>query len=296
MGIEVLRSPEPIIAVQRLFGASWGWFFHTLSLLGTAPAIAVVFALVFWISGRRLAYGLLGIVLLATAIDVLIWTLFPVPRPHDPQIIIRAKPGVPSFPSGHTVTATTLWGTLSAFGDMPIAIAIAIVASVMLSRLYLGVHYLVDLLGGITIGLILVVVYQRVWPIILHWFSGRPFRFFLILSLAAPIAVFPFTNFSPRGWEIFGAALGMGISIPLEYWYVHYTPAKILLGKQVLKVAIGLAGMAAIVLVPRLIGGNELARDAITFALVSFWVVFLAPALFARMGLSTTKLAHRFPT
>lgn len=246
----------------------------------------------FWISGRRLAYGLLGIVLLVTATDVLIWTLFPVSRPDDSQIIIRAKPGVPSFPSGYTVTATTLWGTLSVLGYIPIAVAIAIVVGVMIARLYLGVHYLADLFGGLAIGLILVVAYQCLWPTILRWFSGRPFRFFLILGLAAPIAVFPFTSFSPRGWEIFGAALGVGIGMPLEYWYVHYTPTKIPLRKQVLKLTIGLGGLAAIAFLPRLIGGNKLALDAITFAIVSFWVVFLAPALFARMGLSSTELGH----
>ena len=295
MGIEVLWNPEPIIAVQRFFGASWGWFFETISLLGTAKAIALALALAFWISGRRLAYGLLGVVILATVTDVLIWTLFPVQRPHDPQIIIRAKPGVPSFPSGHTVTATTLWGTLTAFGYVPIVASITIVAGVMLARLYLGVHYLADLLGGVLIGLILVVAYQRLWPMILRWFSGRPFRFFLILGLCAPVAVFPFTNFSPRGWEIFGAALGVGIGMPLEYWYVHYNPAKISLGKQVLKLAIGLGGLAAIAFVPRFIGGNELALDAITFALASLWIVFLAPMVFARMGLSETGLTQRFP-
>ncbi len=295
MGIEVLWNPEPIIAVQRFFGASWGWFFETITLLGAAKAMALVFALAFWISGRRLAYGLLGVVLLATVIDVLIWTLFPVQRPHDPQIIIRAKLEAPSFPSGHTVTATTLWGTLTAFGRIPIVASISIVAGVMLSRLYLGVHYLVDVLGGVLIGLILVVAYQRLWPVILRWFSGRPFRFFLILGLCVPVAVFPFTNFSPRGWEIFGAALGVGIGMPLEYWYVHYTPAKISLRKQLLKLTIGLGGLAAIAFVPRLIGGNELALDAITFALASLWIVFLAPMVFARMGLSETGLTQRFP-
>ncbi len=295
MGIDVLWNPEPIIAVQRLFGASWGWFFQTMSLLGTAKAIALVFALAFWISGRRLAYGLLGVVLLATVTDVLIWTLFPVQRPHDPQIIIRAKPGVPSFPSGHTVTATTLWGMLTAFGYFPIVVSIVIVAGVMLARLYLGVHYLADLLGGVLLGLTLVVAYQRLWPMILRWFSGRPFRFFLILGLCVPVAVFPFTNFSPRGWEIFGAALGVGMGMPLEYWFIHYTPTKIPLRKQVVKLASGLGGLAAIVLVPRLIGGNELALDAITFALASLWIVLLAPIVFAGMGLSETGLTQRFP-
>ncbi len=151
MAVDILWSPEPIITIQRLFGVRWNWLFEILTQFGTAKAVTVVFALALWISGRRLAYGLLGVVLLATVINVLIWTIFPVPRPHDPRIIIRTHPGVPSFPSGHTVTATTLWGTLTAFGRIPAAVSVCIVFLVMLARLYLGVHYLADLLGGVAI-------------------------------------------------------------------------------------------------------------------------------------------------
>ncbi|MBD1892556.1 phosphatase PAP2 family protein [Coleofasciculus sp. FACHB-SPT9] len=290
MGIELLWSAESIIGVQRFFGASWSWFFKTLTILGTVPAIAVVFAVVLWIWGRELAYGLLGIILWATFTNVLIWTLFPVARPHDPQIEIREKQTVPSFPSGHTVTATTLWGTLAAFDRIPIVVAGGIVAGVMLSRLYLGVHYPVDLLGGVSIGLILVLTYQRLWFVLLHWFSGRPFRFFLILGLSAPVAVFPFTGFLPQAWEIFGAALGMGIGMPLEYWYVHYSPDILPFQKQMLKLAVGLGGLAMLVLVPRLIGIYGVALEVVTFAIAALWIVFLAPALFVRMKLSSTGL------
>jgi membrane-associated phospholipid phosphatase len=275
MGVEILWSPEPIIFVQRLFGASWNWLFQTLTQFGTATAVTIVFALAFWISGRRLAYGLLGAVVLATVTDVLIWTAFPVPRPHNPQIIIRAHPGVPSFPSGHTVTATTLWGTLTAFDRIPAAMSVCIILAVMLARLYLGVHYLGDVLGGALIGLMLVVIYKRLWPVLVRWFCGRTFQFFLVLGLSAPIAVFPFTSFSPRGWELFGAAVGVGIGMPLEYRYVRYSPAKIPFQKQVLKVAIGLGGIATFVLISRLVGSSGLAHDAVTFGVAALWITFL---------------------
>ncbi|MBF2009469.1 MAG: phosphatase PAP2 family protein [Chlorogloeopsis fritschii C42_A2020_084] len=286
MAVDILWSPEPIITIQRLFGSSWNWLFEALSQFGTAKAVTVMFALALWVWGRQLAYGLLGVVLLGTVIDVLIWTIFPVPRPHDPQIIIRTHPGVPSFPSGHTVTATTLWGTLTAFGRLPAVISVCIVLLVMLSRLYLGVHYLADLLGGAAIALILVVAYQRFWPMLVRWFSGRTFQFFLVLGLSAPIAVFPFTSFSPRGWELFGYAVGLGIGMPLEYWYVRYSPAKISRRKQVLKVAIGLGGLVTLVLVFRLMISSGLVREAVTSGFAALWIAFLAPALFASMGLS----------
>ncbi|MBE9193185.1 phosphatase PAP2 family protein [Gloeocapsopsis crepidinum LEGE 06123] len=286
MAVDLLWSPEPIITIQRFFGASWNWLFQILTQLGTAAAVTVVFALAFWIWGRRLAYSLLGAIVLATVIDVLIWSVFPVPRPHDPRIIIRTHPGVPSFPSGHTVTATTLWGTLTAFGRIPLAITVCIVLVVMLARLYLGVHYLADLLGGAAIGLVLVIAYQRLLPILVRWFSGRTFQFFLVVGLSAPIAVFPFTSFSHRAWELFGTAIGLGIGMPLEYRFVRYSPTKLSLRKQVLKVAIGLGGLVLFVLMSRFILSGGLTREVVTSSLVALWVAFLAPALFTRMGFS----------
>jgi membrane-associated phospholipid phosphatase len=286
MGVEILWSPEPIIFVQQLFGASWNWLFQILSQLGTSTAVVVVFALAFWISGRRLAYGLLGAVLLAIVTDVLIWSLFPVPRPHDPQIIVRKQPGVPSFPSGHTVTAISVWGTLTAFGRIPLAVSVCIVLAVMLARLYLGVHYLADLLGGILIGLLLVVTYQRLFPFLVRWFSGRTFKFFLVLGIGAPIAILPFLNFSPRAWEALGAAIGLGIGMPLEYRYVRYSPAKISSRKQALKVAIGLGGLVALAVGSDFISRSDSVRDAVAFGLAALWIAFLAPALFVNMGMS----------
>lgn len=101
--IEALWGTGPIIAVQEFFGPGWGWLFHGLSFLGTVYAATVVISLALWLSGRRLAYGMLGAVLLAAATDALLWAVIGVPRPDDPRIVVRADLGVSSFPSGHTV-------------------------------------------------------------------------------------------------------------------------------------------------------------------------------------------------
>ncbi|WNN89423.1 hypothetical protein [Gloeocapsopsis dulcis] len=98
--------------------------------------------------------------------------------------------------------------------------------------------------------------------------------------------MFPFTNFSDRAWELFGTAIGLGIGIPLEYRFVRYSPTKLSLPKQVLKVAIGLGGLVLFVLVFRFILSSGLTREVVTSGLVALWIAFLAPALFASMGFS----------
>ena len=83
------------------------------------------------------------------------------PRPHfnDPILALTSY----SFPSGHTMAATVLYGVLAAllvtkikrrsFRVLIILAASFLIALVGFSRMYLGVHYLSDVLGAIAEGL-----------------------------------------------------------------------------------------------------------------------------------------------
>ncbi|MCU1268481.1 MAG: hypothetical protein JWM21_4799 [Acidobacteria bacterium] len=81
-------------------------------------------------------------------------------RPHfdDPILTLTSY----SFPSGHTMMATVLYGALSAvivsqvrdwrWRVLTIVVAILLIALVGFSRIYLGAHYLSDVLGAIAEG------------------------------------------------------------------------------------------------------------------------------------------------
>jgi membrane-associated phospholipid phosphatase len=87
--------------------------------------------------------------------------LFHRPRPHfdDPILALSSY----SFPSGHTMAATVLYGVLAAllvtkikrrsYRVLVILAAILLIALVGFSRMYLGAHYLSDVLGAIAEGL-----------------------------------------------------------------------------------------------------------------------------------------------
>ncbi|MBF2063594.1 MAG: phosphatase PAP2 family protein [Calothrix sp. C42_A2020_038] len=284
--MEALWSPEPIIYIQRFFGKSWDWFFQTITQLGEVTGIAIVFALLFWLLGRHQAWCLVGAVVVITAVNMLIWSAVDIPRPDHPEIKVYREVSLSSFPSGHTGTATILWGMLTKLGHVQLVISVIVIILVMLSRLYLGAHYIGDVIGGLIIGLILLQIYPRIWGVVWQWFNGRTFKIFLVLGLSIPIVVFPFADSFPEGWEVFGAATGAAIGVPLELWYVQYSPAKISTQKQIFKLVMGLGVLAVIIFTSHFLIENEALHDTISFSLGAFWILFLAPMLFKRAGFS----------
>lgn len=88
-------------------------------------------------------------------------------------VVHRHRPGVKhldgapptsSFPSGHTAASMALWGGLAVIiwcctqrrwlRALALTLAIAIPAAVALSRLYRGMHYPTDVMGGILLSLL----------------------------------------------------------------------------------------------------------------------------------------------
>jgi undecaprenyl-diphosphatase len=131
-----------------------------ITWLHSVAGIALL-ALLFgaWLYRRRLSYWLLALVLTVPGgmlLNVAFKQLFQRARPHfdDPMLTLATY----SFPSGHTASATVLYGLLACYlaahadsrGRRVLAVAgaLAAVALVALSRMYLGVHYLSDVLAA----------------------------------------------------------------------------------------------------------------------------------------------------
>jgi undecaprenyl-diphosphatase len=141
-----------------------------------APAgIAVLAAgMAIYMALKRDNYWLLAVLLTMPAgmiLNVLLKNLFERGRPvFDHPLVALATY---SFPSGHAAYSTMLYGLLAAYVAhrvdrwqwrlVSVLVCGAIVALVIFSRLYLGAHYLTDVLAGMFEGLALLAL---VWLVV----------------------------------------------------------------------------------------------------------------------------------
>jgi undecaprenyl-diphosphatase len=170
---ERLSNHVPIVAADARLS---DWLhgranpFRTRTMLGItflgstvlASCAAVVFG-VYLVWRRRFAWllAMLTSVFGGMLLNRILKIAFHRPRPYfdDPILTISGY----SFPSGHTMAATVLYGVLAAYffsrtadrrGRVLIVLAASsLIALVGFSRMYLGAHYLSDVLAAMAEGL-----------------------------------------------------------------------------------------------------------------------------------------------
>lgn len=127
--------------------------FKIITNLGSFWGILIVIFLVFLVN-RKVSYICLGASIIQTSLNRVIKAIVRRPRPNV-DVFIRENNF--SFPSGHAMAITCLYGLLIyylykseiRYRKLLIVICVLIIVLVSLSRVYLGVHYFSDIIGGI---------------------------------------------------------------------------------------------------------------------------------------------------
>lgn len=137
----------------------WTGFYKIFTYLGSIYALIVVCLLVV-IFCKNKKIKLFSIINLAVVSIGNLLIKFILQRPR-PSVIIIAETGF-SFPSGHTMMSMAFYGLLIYFiikfcKNKPLKILSSIfiylvIVMIAYSRIYLGVHYFTDIIGGFMLG------------------------------------------------------------------------------------------------------------------------------------------------
>lgn len=119
--------------------------------LAAMPALALLPVGLLARRQRREGWAMLAVLVLSLALTLGQQFLLLRPRPVDTRLVLP-MPTFPSFPSGHaaaSVGGATLAGLIWRRARWPALLGAALVS---VSRIYLGVHYPGDVLGGAILG------------------------------------------------------------------------------------------------------------------------------------------------
>ena len=146
-----------------------------------AAILAVAFIALLFVVGWRRALGAVAATGAGWLTTLVVKTVVAQPRPTTEGLthLLHISPATLSYPSGHVVFAAALVTALAmAFRGVPRAIVVAVgtlfVIAVGWSRLYVGVHYGTDVIGGILNGVAGAILIAGLWNVATRRLDRRP--------------------------------------------------------------------------------------------------------------------------
>ncbi len=323
------------LAMDALWGAEssaihWlqGWVewlsypLGVVTYLGSQGVFVVLLAAVFWSVHAGIGSRLFVAVIASAVVNNLLKSVFYGSRPYwfDPLVTGYSHHSSFGMPSGHSQAAIVAYGYLGVKSGRRSLLwaAVAVIALVAFSRIYLGAHFFSDVVVGLLVGGAVLWAVLRYEDRVLAWWRSldtvRWVSYLLALALV-PCAVatawqlvvrgdwavpaqewIGATPVDPAGYTLAGlyttagALLGGVLGFTLLYRRGWYSAAGAIT-TRVARFALGISVAVPVLVVDQVLFRNltglpaALAAFAVYGAL-AFWAAYGAPELFVRSGLA----------
>jgi membrane-associated phospholipid phosphatase len=310
-----------LFAVQNL--GSWLNFpMKFFTFLGNEEFYLLLMPAIYWCINARLGLQIGVILLLSNGVNTLMKIGFHRPRPYwlSDQVWIGGHLGDFSFPSGHAQIGISIWGFLAFTlrkGWAWIGAA-AVIFLIGMSRIYLGVHFPIDIAAGWAVGALLLAAYIQLKKPVGTWLRKQSLGLqiviiaglIVLLLLAGFVLQQRLENWQiPVDWmerageditsmgivnltTISGVFLGLGAGAAFLNSQGEFNTTGTITQK-IIRYLVGLIGVAVLwagldALFPDGATLAALVWRFIRYTLVGLWISWGAPLVFWAL-----KLAHR---
>jgi membrane-associated phospholipid phosphatase len=288
------------IWLQSFSNPSLDALFRAFTFLGNEEFYLVLPPLLYWCFDKRMGTQITVLLLVSSYLNQDIKDLFKVPRPfirapdEVRQLVYLEEPITYCFPSGHSQSTVVVWGYLATQVRKRWAWIVALVIPFLvgLSRIYLGVHHPMAVLGGWVIGVLLILLGLWLIPVVGRWLAHGGLSTQIPWAFAAPLALF-LIHPTEGTAAMLGTLTGMGTGVALERRFVGFS-ARGVWWKRGLRLLLGLAVLLALYFGLKMVfpGVEEagwwpgLTLRWVRYGLVGLWAGWLAPWLFTITGLA----------
>ena len=270
--------------------------FKIITFMGNEGFFILILPFIYWCVDRRTGVRLSILFLFSAYINSAAKVFASQPRPfqYDNRVkqIVNASGG--GFPSGHTQGTLVFWGYLASCFKRPVLWVIAglLIILIPLSRLYLGVHFPTDLLGGYLIGAILLLLYLWLEPRVEAWLIKKGNIWKICAALVVPsLMIFFCPGEGKYGIGSAATMMGMGIGFIFERLWVGFECPRFW-RKRILCFLLGMGVLFLLRLgLYACLSGLEPESffRFVSYSLMGLWCGFGAPWTFLKLGMIDKK-------
>lgn len=266
--------------------------FTLLSVFGEKIYPTIFFLIIYWAIDRRLGEYLLLATDATLIINSGIKDVVKRPRPFmsenaDSLRYVRKDNALAntllgesySFPSGHAQITSSymIVGAMYSKKLRWYIISAAVIIAVMLSRVYLGVHYPSDVLAGTILGIVTSVVFFKLYS---RFYEKKRLVWaaMLIMSLILPI----FAH-SPDSFKTSALSVGIISGMFLEDRFVRFS-TDVKTSNKVLRCMLGLIITLGVYIVFKKALPQTLFLSVLKYFVIGFFATYLWPLIFSKVS------------
>lgn len=256
--------------------------FLTITISTEIPVVLIVASILYWCVnkkyGERLLFALIGNVALNTGVKEFFKVQRPIGVDGIESMRVSTATGY-SFPSGHTQIGTAFWvSMMSIFKNKYLYIFGPIIFLVIgVSRLYLGVHWPIDVLFGWIFGIIFTLICNYIMSKVE---KNKKYRYFNLIII--PMILWMFIVNSTKYVKMLGLLSGYIIGYIIEKEYVNFN-VNVNLKLKIFRYIFGLISLGAIYLILKLIMPLNYIGGFLRYFLLMIYAMDIAPLIFEKI-------------
>ncbi|SCH17430.1 undecaprenyl pyrophosphate phosphatase [uncultured Clostridium sp.] len=219
MGIQL----EILMYLQSIRSPLLNALFLILTISTEVPIIVLFSALMYWCInkkfGQRILFSLIGNFVVNTGIKEYVRAPRPIGTDGLESLRVSTATGY-SFPSGHTQTATSFWTSfmILAKNNWMYILGIIMILAVGISRLYLAVHWPIDVAFGWIFGIFFSIVLIKIFD-----YVDENKKYWILLLLLVMLSVVGYFLNSESYIEYFGILTGFVLGYIVEDIFINFS-------------------------------------------------------------------------